>query len=94
MQFTSEELDNLSLLSRIDITPEEKPKMLADMQAILSYISEINQISGEVTKEEESLYNVVREDLVISETGSNTAAILANAPKVNNGYVEVEQVLK
>lgn len=94
MQFTSEELDNLSLLSRINITPEEKPKMLADMQAILRYISEINQISGETTKEEESLYNVVREDVVTSETGSKTAAILANAPKVNDGYVEVEQVLK
>ncbi len=94
MQFTSEELDNLSLLSRINITPEEKPKMLADMQAILSYISEINQISGKATKEEESLYNVVREDVVTSETGSKTTAILANAPKVNNGYVEVGQVLK
>jgi aspartyl/glutamyl-tRNA(Asn/Gln) amidotransferase C subunit len=94
MLFTEEELDNLSKLARIDITAEEKPKMLADMQAILSYISEINEVSGDITKEQESLYNVVREDIVTRETGSNTADILANAPKVKNGYVEVEQVLK
>jgi Asp-tRNA(Asn)/Glu-tRNA(Gln) amidotransferase C subunit len=36
----------------------------------------------------------VREDVVTRPTGSNTDAILANAPKVKNGYVEVEQVLK
>lgn len=94
MLFTEEELDNLSKLARIDITKEEKPKMLTDMQAILSYISEINKVSGEVMNEEESLYNVVREDVVTHETGTNTEVILANAPKTKNGYVEVEQVLK
>ena len=94
MLFTEEELNNLSLLARIDITKEEKPKMLADMQAILSYISEINEVSGEVVHEEESLYNVVREDVITHETKANTEAILANAPKTKNGYVEVEQVLK
>jgi aspartyl/glutamyl-tRNA(Asn/Gln) amidotransferase C subunit len=94
MLFTEEELDNLSKLARIDITMEEKPKMLTDMQAILSYISEINEVSGDILREGESLCNVVREDVITHVTGSNTAAILANAPKVKNGYVEVEQVLK
>ena len=45
-------------------------------------------------KDEILLFNVVREDVVTNETGSNTDAILANAPKVKNGFVEVEQVLK
>ena len=94
MQFTEEELDNLSKLARIDITKEEKPKMLADMQAIIAYVSEINQVSGEIIRGDETLYNVVREDIITNETGSNTEAILANAPKVKDGYVEVEQVLK
>ena len=94
MNFTELDLDNLSRLARITITDEEKPKMLADMQAILGYISEINEISGEVVRGEETLCNVVREDVITNETGSNTEAILANAPKVKNGYVEVEQVLK
>jgi aspartyl/glutamyl-tRNA(Asn/Gln) amidotransferase C subunit len=94
MSFTELELDNLSKLARIDIAPDEKAQMLADMQAILGYISEINSIEGELTRGEEDVFNVVREDVVTRPTGSNTDAILANAPKVKDGYVEVEQVLK
>jgi aspartyl/glutamyl-tRNA(Asn/Gln) amidotransferase C subunit len=94
MSFTELELDNLSKLARIDIDPSEKAQMLTDMQAILGYISEINSIEGELSRGEEDVFNVVREDVITRETGSNTDAILANAPKVKNGYVEVEQVLK
>ena len=100
MNFTEQDLDNLSRLSRISITDAEKPKMLVDIEAILDYISEINEVSplrdyampGESGTEE--IFNVVREDIVIHETGSNTEAILANVPKVKDGYVEVAQVLK
>jgi aspartyl/glutamyl-tRNA(Asn/Gln) amidotransferase C subunit len=94
MSFTELELDNLSKLARIDIDPSEKAQMLTDMQAILGYISEINSIEGELSRGEEDVFNVVREDVITRETGSNTDAILANAPKVKDGYVEVEQVLK
>lgn len=103
MSLTEQDLDNLSELARINITPEEKPKMLADLQSILGYVSEINNTEEARNKEQEaridtknevSLLNVVREDVVTNETGSNTDAILANAPKVKNGFVEVEQVLK
>jgi aspartyl-tRNA(Asn)/glutamyl-tRNA(Gln) amidotransferase subunit C len=94
MSITVEELDNLSTLARITIAPEEKEKMLADVQAILGYISEINDVQGELTRGEESVYNVVREDVITQPTGSNTDAILADAPSVKDGYVKVEQVLK
>lgn len=94
MLFTEAELDNLSKLARIDIAADEKAKMLQDMQAILGYISEINLQKGSLLEGEEDVFNVVREDIVTRETGSNTDAILANAPKVKDGYVEVEQVLK
>jgi len=103
MSLTEQDLDNLSNLARITIAPDEKQKMLADMQAILGYVSEINNaeearskeqgVSGEANNEI-PFFNVTREDVVTNETGSNTDAILANAPKVKNGFVEVEQVLK
>lgn len=94
MSFTEQDLDNLSALARITITPEEKPKMLADMQAILGYVSEINEVEGSYAHGEESVFNIVREDVVTHDTGSNTEAILAEAPAVVDGYVKVEQVLK
>ncbi|MEI6810589.1 MAG: Asp-tRNA(Asn)/Glu-tRNA(Gln) amidotransferase subunit GatC [Candidatus Nomurabacteria bacterium] len=94
MSLTEQDLDNLSNLARITIAPEEKQKMLLDLQSILGYVSEINSVEGTITRGEEDVFNVVREDIITRETGSNTDAILANAPKVKNGFVEVEQVLK
>lgn len=94
MQFTEQDLDNLSRLARIDIDSSEKQKMLHDMQAILGYVSEINQVEGELVRGEESLFNVVREDTVTRETGEMTEVLLREAPKAKDGYVEVDQVLK
>ncbi len=94
MNFTEQDLDNLSRLARIDIAAGEKQKMLHDMQAILGYISEINDVTGEAVGEEATLYNVVREDVVTHATGLNTQALLGEAPATKDGYVEVMQVLK
>lgn len=94
MQFTLKDLDNLSALARITIKEEEKEKMLQDMQAILGYVSEINSVSGDVTKDKETHYNIMRDDVITREPGSETAAILAEAPDTEDGYVKVAQVLK
>lgn len=99
MQFSKEDLANLSLLSRISITKEQEDKMLTDMQAILGYVSEINDVQGEVSGREVTAkssghYNIVREDAVIHAAGANTEAILNEAPGTEDGYVKVAQVLK
>lgn len=99
MQFTKEDLLNLSNLSRITVKEEAEEKMLKDMQAILSYVSEINAVEGEVEGREVTAlasghYNVMRDDVVTHVTGSNTQAILGEAPATEDGYVKVSQVLK
>jgi aspartyl/glutamyl-tRNA(Asn/Gln) amidotransferase C subunit len=103
MSFTEQELDNLSKLARITISAEEKPKMLLDIQSILGYISEINEVSslssstnmqGDVIRKEENFYNVVREDVITREPGSHTKEMLREAPEVQGDYVKVKQVLK
>lgn len=94
MVFTEQDLDNLSELARIDIAPEEKQKMLTDMQAILGYVSEINSVEGNVEKEKEEIFNVVREDVITCETGLNTKMLIDDAPATENEYVKVEQVFK
>lgn len=94
MQFTLKDLDNLSALARITIKEEEKEKMLQDMLSILGYVSEINAVSGDVVMEKEIHYNIMREDIITREPGSETVAILAEAPDTEDGYVKVAQVLK
>lgn len=93
MQFTETDLNNLSTLARITIKDDEKEEMLHSMQAILGYVGEINSVSGSLEKADEELINIVREDVITSEAGSNTDALLANAPATEDGYVKVAQVL-
>lgn len=94
MSFTEQDLDNLSKLSRISISEEEKPKMLLDIQSILGYVSEINSVEGVSIRGEEEFFNVVREDVVTNESGSLSKGLLAEAPEVVGDYVKVKQVLK
>lgn len=94
MEFTEKDLDNLSELARITILPEEKQKMLHDMQAILGYVSEINAVSGDVERIKGIHYNIVRDDTVTRETESNTKILLDEAPETEDGYVKVAQVIK
>jgi aspartyl/glutamyl-tRNA(Asn/Gln) amidotransferase C subunit len=99
MQITKDDLINLSNLSRITIGPGTEDKMLADMQAILGYISEINDVKGqikerEITAKESGHYNITREDIVTHNPGSNTEGVLHEAPGTEDGYVKVAQVLK
>lgn len=94
MSFTLEDLENLSRLARITIKEEEKEKMLHDMQAILGYVSEINEVSGNVERAQGTHYNIVREDVVTHEPNSHTDAVLREAPETEDGYVKVAQVLK
>lgn len=94
MSFTEQDLDNLSKLARITISAEEKPKMLLDIQSILGYVSEINEVTDAVVRGEEDFYNVVREDVITREPGSHTKEVLREAPEVVGDYVKVKQVLK
>lgn len=94
MSFTRDDLDNLSLLARITVREEEKDEMLAEMQAILGYVSEINEVSGNIEREKGVHYNIVREDTVTKEPGSSTDDLLREAPETEDGYVKVAQVLK
>lgn len=100
MQFTEKDLDNLSALARIYIKEEEKEKMLHDMQAILGYISEINDgmdqrpETKDQRQDEGETFNVVREDEVTRESGKEKGTILVEAPETENDFVKVSQVMK
>lgn len=94
MVFTEKDLDNLSQLARVSVSAEEKEKMLHDMQSILGYVSEINAVSGSVEREVPELRNVFRDDVITHETGSNTKAVLSEAPATEDDFVKVNQVFK
>lgn len=91
---TKEEILHLSTLARVALTEEEAMKLRESITAILSYVSEIQSISGDAGEASlPPLRNVFREDEVTNEPGSYTEDILAQAPRRHGQYFEVKKIL-
>jgi aspartyl-tRNA(Asn)/glutamyl-tRNA(Gln) amidotransferase subunit C len=89
-----EDIQKLATLSRIDISEEETGKLQKDMEAILGYVSELDEVAG--AKDESTVgevYNVFREDSTPHEAGIYTDALLVEAPNTEKGYIKVKKIL-
>lgn len=88
------DIKNLLTLARIKVSLEEEKKLLVDVQGILGYISEIQNIEVPADiVESRTLINVMREDINAHESEQYTEAILAQAPKREGGYLVVKKIL-
>lgn len=89
-----ETIEKLAKLSRIEISEDEKDSMIADLESILGYVSELSNVEGissdAVLNENR---NNFREDDNADESGIYTDKILAEAPRKENGYILVKQVI-
>ncbi len=89
-----EDIKKLAGLSRIDISEQEEGELLADMEAILGYVSEIGEVATEERPHEAgALRNVIREDKDPHAEGAYTEEILGEVPQTEDGYVKVKQIL-
>lgn len=86
----------LTSLSRINCTEEEQEALLSDLQKILAYIDQLDEVDTENTpvcnQVIPSVVNVMREDKV-GETLPREV-FLANAPSQIGGMIRVPPVLK
>ncbi|MBI2047537.1 MAG: aspartyl/glutamyl-tRNA amidotransferase subunit C [Parcubacteria group bacterium] len=95
------ELQKLALLSRISVSPDELKKLHEDMEAVLKYISQIQEVASQpqigtghpINKTEEALINVTREDENPHESALYAKELLAEAPRTKNDYVQVKKIL-
>jgi len=89
-----EDIKKLAKLSRIDISEQEEGELLADMEAILGYVSEIGEVAtGKHAHEAGALRNVMREDKDPHMAGAYTEEILSEAPQTEEGFIKVKQIL-
>ncbi len=91
---SQKDLEHLGVLARIEIRESEKEKMLRDVQAILAYMSEINEMTTSEGGVAVSPYNITRDDEVTHTPGELNQSLLECVPQVHEGYVQVTQVLK
>jgi len=92
---TKEEILKLGSMARIAISDDEATSLGKDIESVLEYVGVINEITAEggVTKKVGAVYNVFREDAVTVEPGSHTEALLAEAPSIKKGRLEVKKIL-
>ncbi len=95
------EIKKLANLSRIDIKDDEAKAMAQDFDAILAYVDQIKEVSEEIgdkdevltDKENYFLYNITREDEVTNNNIEKREDILKNAPKTEDDFIKVKQIL-
>lgn len=92
---SDETIEKLLLLSRIEVTPEEKKKLKKEVESILGYVQEVEKAAVHLaeTPEAGELRNVMREDGEPHETGLYTEKILKEAPKRERNYFSVKKIL-
>jgi len=89
-----EDVQKLAQLSRIDINEDEQKEFLKDMESILSYVSEIREVTTEERKLDVGEHrNIMREDKDSHESLEYTDDILSEAPASEEGYIKVKKIL-
>ncbi|AKM83813.1 TPA: hypothetical protein DCZ46_00550 [Candidatus Campbellbacteria bacterium] len=88
------DIEKLALLARIELSEEEKQKMVKEMDSILVFIDQIQKADVDITEREAGdVRNIMREDGEPHESGIYTEDILKEAPKTRDNYVEVKKIL-
>lgn len=105
IEFKKEDLENVAKLSRLKVSEGEADKLLIQMREILNYIGLVSEItkgihnlnSGSDGYGEQFVNtynrNMIREDRALTEGNFYKKEILEDAPKSEDGFIVVSQVL-
>ena len=95
MALTEAEVLHIAHLARIALSPEEVQSFTAQLSGILDHFAALAAVPTdgiEPTAHPLPLSNVMRADVV--EPSLPVAAVLANAPEKEDGYLRVRAVLE
>ena len=94
MALTIEDVEYVAALARLGLTSEEKTRLRDQLSAILESMDLLNEIDVSnipPTAQVIALTNVMRDDVV--RPSLTQAQALANAPRQNDGFFEVDSPL-
>lgn len=90
---SKKDIQNLADLARIKVSDSETESLSKEIDSILGYVSQVENISaGDVVKAA-PLHNVMREDTITRAPGEYTADILSNAPAREGNLIKVKKIL-
>jgi aspartyl-tRNA(Asn)/glutamyl-tRNA(Gln) amidotransferase subunit C len=89
------DIDHVAKLARLDLTPEEKERLRAQLEVILEHAAKVGEVAAEdvpPTSWAIPRANVFREDE--PEPSLTQAAALANAPEAEAGRFKVTRIIE
>lgn len=85
------DVEALAELAKLELNQEEKEKILSDMEGILDYIKQIEEVDVPDIDIKHENYNSWREDIIESE--GNKDIIVEQFPDSQNGFVKVKKII-
>jgi aspartyl-tRNA(Asn)/glutamyl-tRNA(Gln) amidotransferase subunit C len=97
---TVEEVERVAELAHLELTPDESGRMLNDLNAILDYVAELNELdtSGVVPLAQVSelgdaaSVTTTRPDQLLPSL--DRAVVLSQAPETDQGFFKVPKVIE
>ena len=92
---SDETIEDVGILAKLDLSPEEKEAAKKDMSRMLDYIDMLNELDTEGVEPMSHIFpvnNVFREDVV--ENGDDRERMLANAPRKKDGAFMVPKTVE
>ena len=86
------DVENLAELARLELSREEKEAMLKDIQGILEYVKQVEEVKIPETKVNYTLYNSWREDEIIPREFSHEL-IVEQFPNKQDRFLKVKKIL-
>lgn len=86
------DVENLASLARIELGEDEKKDILSDMESILGYVKQIEEVKIGDVEPEYKVYNVWREDERILRDFSREL-ITEQFPDAKDKFLKVKKIL-
>ena len=95
MRITEDDLNTVAMLSRLEISSDERGQYMKNLDAILAYVENLSELPTddiEPLAHVLPIYNVFRDDVVRPSLDRELA--LSNAPTRDGGYFRVPKILE
>ena len=97
---TVEEVERVAELAHLELKPDEMPRMLGDLNAILDYVAELNELDttgvtplAQVSELKNAAgESVLRDDLLLPSL--DRAVVMHEAPETDGVFFKVPKVIE
>lgn len=93
---TEADIQRLAELSRMEIGADEAARLAKDVEGILGFVGQVKEAAAAAPGGVDYGFapvDTLRADDGVEPAGQNRDALLAEAPKARDGFVEVQKVL-